>query len=211
MKLRDLKIYLNNILKKESYLLKVNEIENVFNIIESDVKKDLDIIIKDIYKQYNKIYNLNLDISLKDLSRIKNKKIKGKNIFDRLIRDKKRLLKILKQNNILKTSDNDIILKKSLNNEFYRIKRIINTDSHRIIEQTKDLWFNNAKKIKNIEKFWKCSFNNSRDEHKKMNNQKADNNGYFYTKSGHKTKYPGGFGIASLDCNCNCKIEIRII
>lgn len=211
MKLRELKKIINNILLYENYSLISNEINKVFDIINADVEKDLNIIIKDVYKKYNNIYNLNLDISLKDLSRIKNKKIKGKNIFERLLRDKKRLLKIFKQHNILKSSEKDNMLKKIVDSEFYRIKRIVNTDSHRITEQTKDLWFNKAKNIKNIEKIWKCSFKNSRDAHKKMHGQIADEEGYFYTSKGEKTKYPGGFGIASLDCNCNCKVEIRII
>ncbi len=45
-----------------------------------------------------------------------------------------------------------------------------------------------------------------RDDHRKMDGQIADEDGFFTAPNGKKAQYPGGFGVAEQDINCRCVI-----
>lgn len=46
----------------------------------------------------------------------------------------------------------------------------------------------------------------ARDAHRAMDGQVSDNGGYFTAPDGHRTRHPGGFGVARLDINCRCAV-----
>jgi hypothetical protein len=184
------------------------EIAKVYAFLAKNINADLEKLIIATFKKYSEQLKVNVVALNRETRRLIESKIKGRNIFDRLARNEKNLIISLK--NVLSKQDlkdKTKIASKIISKEFNSLKRIIKNTTHVVKEQAKDLFFDKAKKLINIKKQWTCIFRNSRDEHKKMHKQLADENGYFTAPSGEKTKSPGRFGVARLDINCNCFIK----
>jgi hypothetical protein len=185
-------------------------IHKKYKYIVDNISNTLDKRIIGTWKNNNRSLRLDLDLSKIEREKLKNKKVKGKNIFQRIISHRNQLIRdfkrIIKQEEAKKKKS----LRERLRSEYYKVKRTVVTDSHRIIENTKSTFYDKAiQKNENIEKVWICRFVRSRDAHKEMHEQVADENGYFTAPTGEKTKYPGGFGIAKLDINCHCRVKLR--
>ena len=106
----------------------------------------------------------------------------------------------------LKTKKQNLL--KRFDKESKRTKRLFNVDNHRIKEKVKQFGMDLADRLGfEFDRQWNCTFQNSRDAHIKMHEQIADKDGYFHTE-GFKTKSPGGFGVARLDCNCKCYVTV---
>ena len=102
------------------------------------------------------------------------------------------------------------------------IKKIITTNFYNMGEETaKRILLNEMNTYKEmfdlvgtddmtIEKKWRYTYRSKveRSWHKRMNNQIADDKGYFKSPLGNKTKAPRLFGKASEDCSCKCEMEI---
>lgn len=85
--------------------------------------------------------------------------------------------------------------------DFEAIMRVAETDSHRVANKAA---FDTAKKAGAKYKTWNCVFHNSRDTHMDLHATTIGIDDYFVTFAGHRTLYPGAFGVADEDCNCQC-------
>lgn len=102
-------------------------------------------------------------------------------------------------------------IKEATEKNAYMIKRIIQTEAHRVQNQARQDGVEKAegKGIK-VNKIWHTAQDQAvRDAHQEMEGQVAKD-GYFYY-NGAKTLYPGGFGIPELDINCRCSVETKTI
>lgn len=86
------------------------------------------------------------------------------------------------------------------------IMRVAETDAHRMLNESA---YMTAKKAGAKTKKWVCTFHNSRDTHMDLHGQTVGIDDYFVTFNGHKTLYPGEFGIAEEDCNCQCYLRFK--
>ena len=85
--------------------------------------------------------------------------------------------------------------------------RIIETEAHR---DSNAGAFHTATRAGAKEKVWKTMLDDRvRDSHQYLEGVVAPINGEFYSADGHKTKYPGQWGIPEEDINCRCWLEYR--
>lgn len=184
------------------------EIAKIYAFLSKNIYTDLEKLVTATFKKYSDEFKVKITVLNREARRLIETKIKGRNILDRLERNKKNLIVSLKKVFTKKDlKDKAKMANKLINKEFNSLKRLIKNSAHVIKEQSKELFFDKAKNIIKINKEWTCIFRNSRDEHKKMHRQLADDKGYFKAPTGEKTKFPGGFGVARLDINCNCFIK----
>lgn len=84
----------------------------------------------------------------------------------------------------------------------YDIKRVVETDAHRVYNAAK---FTGAKKSGAKKKTWNCMMlPTSRDSHVYLDGVTIPMDAEFYSINGGSTLYPGQWGIAEEDCNCVC-------
>lgn len=202
MKLRELRQVLNDLMNTLDDKNIRKEVNKTYKYINQELAKDLDSSVAGTFAGTAKQIQVDITLNKKDKNKIINSKVKRKTIFDRITRNSKKLIKDIRKIGI----DNKINMKKRFNREYNNTKRIVRTDSHRIIERTKNFCNSLANRAGYKTKGrWICSFKNSRDAHIRMHNQ-LEENGYF-SIDGYRTKYPGGFGVAKLDINCHCKVK----
>lgn len=207
MKLRELRKVLNDLMSVLDDKNVKKEVGKTYKYINQELANDLNSSVNATFSGTAKQIQIDIILNKKDKNKIINSKVKGKSIFDRITRNSKKLIKDIRKIGI----DNKLSLKKRFNREYNNTKRIIRTDSHRILERTKNFCNSLANKAGFETKGrWICSFKNSRDAHIRMHNQINDSDGYF-SIDGLKTKYPGGFGVAKLDINCHCKVKYERI
>ena len=203
MKLRELKQVLNDLMSVLDDKNVKKEVGKTYKYINQELAKDLNSSVNATFSGTAKQIQVDIILNKKDKNKIINSKVKRKTIFDRITINGKKLTKDIKKIGL----DNKLNIKKRFNREYNNTKRIIRTDSHRILERTKNFCNSLANKAGFETKGrWICSFKNSRDAHIRMHNQINDSDGYF-SIDGFKTKYPGGFGVAKLDINCHCKVK----
>lgn len=86
----------------------------------------------------------------------------------------------------------------------YDIKRVVETDAHRIFNAA---LFTGAKKAGATKKTWNCMMlPTSRDSHIYLDGVTIPIDAEFYSINGGSTLYPGQWGIAEEDCNCVCTL-----
>lgn len=203
MKLRELRKVLNDLMKSLDDKNVRREVNKTYKYINQELAKDLDSSVSATFAGTAKQIQVDITLNRKDKNKLIKSKVKRKSIFDRITRNGKKLVKDIKRIGL----ENELSMKKRFKREYNNTKRIIRTDSHRIIERTKNFCNSLANRLGYQTKGrWVCSFKNSRDAHIRMHDQINDENGYFEI-DGYKTKYPGGFGIAKLDINCHCKVR----
>lgn len=85
------------------------------------------------------------------------------------------------------------------------------TETHRVVEGTRDVAYTQALKFVKFDVFWTSAHDaRTRHTHIKLDGQKRNAEGYFEI-DGHRATHPGGFGVASLDCRCRCSTYIENI
>ena len=90
------------------------------------------------------------------------------------------------------------------------ILRIIDTEAHRDYN-TGVYDAGKQSGIAGLKKKWFTMMDNKvREQHSYLNGVKVGLDDYFYTDSGDKALYPGGFGVPELDCNCRCFVTLSI-
>lgn len=194
--IKDIKLYLDTLFNKlaydthknllKEYQLKYNTLntEYVTNVINKyNFKKRIDTHLSKLFKTVKSIFRkVNTEFKL------------NINKIDEVFK------KVLKQ------SSND--LNKRFKVFYRRIKFIKNQESHRIKEKIKSKTAEIINKKVRVMLMWVSKHDSHvRKEHKILDGQLRTINGYF-NYHGHKTKYPGGFGIAKLDLRCRCKTKI---
>lgn len=172
-----------------------------YDTINKKIDLGFDTTIDTTINSSSKRLRMDIDISIPKKKKIKLKKTKGLNVFQRITRQGKKLAKDIKKIGL----DNKLSLKSRLKRAKNAVVRVVRTEGHRIKEEIKGECVNIGKNFGlKIRRKWNCIFKNSRDTHQKMHGQYEDENGYFYSPAGGKTKNPGGFGEASEDINCQC-------
>lgn len=211
MKLVELKKMLTNIIKffkktdkKNKKIIK--KINDAYNLISNNTETEVNKLVSSTFKKTAKNLQLEININKEQLKNLTNSKTKGLSIFNRLKISKNNFISQVKTLNF--SDENKKTLKSKLKYEYFKVKRIIRTDSHRIREKTKN-YVSKIADRRNIKytKTWICIFKNSRDSHISMHGQLSDENGYFTAPTGEKTEFPGGFGVARLDINCQCRVK----
>jgi len=98
-----------------------------------------------------------------------------------------------------------------LENDAVKSKRVVQTEAHRVREESKQQSYEKAAKMGiEFEKVWVSTLDSrTRKDHQKLDGQIADKDGYFHIGR-FKTKSPGNFGIASEDINCRCTTITRL-
>jgi SPP1 gp7 family putative phage head morphogenesis protein len=82
------------------------------------------------------------------------------------------------------------------------------TEGHRIQEAARDVAYDDALKVTDFNVLWtSASDSRVRPRHRSLNGAKRGDDGYFEI-DGLRAKYPGGFGVASMDCRCRCSTYI---
>lgn len=203
MKLRELRKTLNDLMLtlKEDNISK--EVKKTYTYINQELAKDLNSNVSAVFSGTAKQIQVDIQLNKKAKKELINSKVKGKSIFDRISNNGNKLIKDIKKIGL----KSEFSIKKRFKREYTKTKRIVRTDSHRILERTKNTCNTLANKAGyKTQGRWICMFKNSRDAHIRMHNQISSDDGYFEI-DGNKTKYPGGFGIAELDINCQCKIK----
>ncbi len=178
-----------------------------YDTINKKIDAGFDTTIETTINSSSKRLRMDIDISIPQKKKIKNKKTNGLNTFQRITRQGKKLARDIKQIGL----DKKLTIKSRLKRAKNAVIRVVRTEGHRIKEEVKGECVNIGKKMGlKVIRIWNCVFKNSRDAHMRMHKQREDNNGYFHI-DGHKTKNPGGFGIAELDINCQCYTSIERI
>ena len=88
------------------------------------------------------------------------------------------------------------------------ILRLIDTEAHRdyntaVYDAGKQSGKSNLHKM-----WWTQMDERVRDEHQYLNGVKVGIDDYFYSASGERALYPGGFGVPDLDVNCRCFVTL---
>lgn len=97
-------------------------------------------------------------------------------------------------------------LQKTLGFSSTKAKRVARTEAGRVQTLSRMESAEHAEKYAKMTKIWNATLDNEvRSSHRILDNQKADEEGYFHFR-GAKAKGPHLFGIASLDINCRCSI-----
>lgn len=180
-------------------------IDKTYNTLNTRVYKDMDLNVDKTFKSLINRLKIDILLSKKEKVNLINTKTKGITLFQRIKINGQILARdIIKKIGIKKK----LSIKNRLKKAFRKVKTIVGIETHKIIEKTKLFFGKKANKIVELEKEWVCRFINSRDLHKQLHGQVVDINDNFKI-DGYTALYPGGFGIASMDCNCHCKIKIR--
>ena len=212
--------------KKELDRLYKSYLNEAYNKLDILLKQSLE---EQARKQYNYMYRAiergvqqNLPrgtLTSADIRRAINRSIGGYTIGERLSRHKATLFKNLttemqkqiRQGIAEGMSQGDSIdrmtktIKQQMNTSRYNARRIARTEAHRIREWGNNWAMRDAKKVTDMfDKEWLAtSDSRTRDTHRRLNGQFADEKGYFHV-DGKTTDYPGNFGIASEDIHCRC-------
>ncbi len=98
-------------------------------------------------------------------------------------------------------------LKEVLENDATKAKRIVQTESNRIMNNARNDAINHAVSQGVIlKKVWQATLDDkTRDRHGELDGKAADKDGLFHM-SGYSAAFPGDFGVASLDINCRCSV-----
>ena len=97
-------------------------------------------------------------------------------------------------------------LKNITNVDYNKSLRIAKTEGHRIQQEaTYDVQKRAIQKGADVVKQWDSTLDSrTRPTHRMLDGQIVEVDGYFKSESGYKALYPGGFNVASEDCNCRC-------
>lgn len=97
-------------------------------------------------------------------------------------------------------------LKNVTNVTYNKTLRIAKTEGHRIQQEaTYNVQQRAIAKGADVVKQWDSTLDGkTRPTHRALDGQIVEVDEYFKSESGYKALYPGGFGIASEDCNCRC-------
>lgn len=175
------------------------KVDTVYSQITNEISIDLTKTLKTTVKNTSKGVSIDLEFTDKQAKKIIKRPVGGKNVFQRLLTRKNKLKKDIK------TIKDENTLKNRVIREFNRTKRIINNETHRIIETGKDVVYKVAPE--KLRKKWVAMLKNTRDAHLKLHNT-YDKNGIFEV-DGYTTQYPSGFGVGYLDINCRCKLILE--
>ena len=90
--------------------------------------------------------------------------------------------------------------------DYNKSLRIAKTEGHRIQnESAYNVQVRAKQKGADIVKQWDSTLDSrTRPTHRMLDGQIVEVDGYFKSESGNKALYPGGFNVASEDCNCRC-------
>lgn len=99
-------------------------------------------------------------------------------------------------------------LKDVAEKDAYMVKRIVQTEAHRVQNEARNDAVNKAQDLGiKVKKIWHTAQDDAvRDAHADMEGQEAKD-GLFTAPTGETTEYPGGFGVPELDINCRCTVE----
>ncbi len=97
-------------------------------------------------------------------------------------------------------------LKNITNVDYNKSLRIAKTEGHRIQQEaTYDAQKRAIQKGADVVKQWDSTLDGkTRPTHRALDGQIVEVDEYFKSESGYKALYPGGFNVASEDCNCRC-------
>lgn len=97
-------------------------------------------------------------------------------------------------------------VKNTTNVDYNKSLRIAKTEGHRIQQEaTYNVQKRAIEKGANVVKQWDSTLDGkTRNTHRMLDGQIVGVDEYFESESGYKALYPGGFGVASEDCNCRC-------
>ena len=97
-------------------------------------------------------------------------------------------------------------LKNITNVDYNKSLRIAKTEGHRIQQEaTYDVQKRAIQKGADVVKQWDSTLDGkTRPTHRALDGQIVEVDEYFKSESGYKALYPGGFNVASEDCNCRC-------
>lgn len=93
------------------------------------------------------------------------------------------------------------------------VQKIIDTETHRVINTSIQEVGNITKEIygSEITKTWETMLDDRvRDTHDYLQGYTVKLDEEYYTYNGDHALFPGGFGIASEDCNCRCWVTLQI-
>lgn len=92
----------------------------------------------------------------------------------------------------------------------FKAKTVAITEAGRVQSISRLESAEHAQKYANLEKYWSSTLDNEvRTSHRILDDQKADEEGYFHFK-GHKAIAPLMFGVASLDIRCRCSVAFTV-
>ena len=97
-------------------------------------------------------------------------------------------------------------LKNITNVDYNKSLRIAKTEGHRIQQEaTYDVQKSAIQKGADVVKQWDSTLDGkTRPTHRSLDGKIVGVDEYFKSESGYKALYPGGFNVASEDCNCRC-------
>ena len=97
-------------------------------------------------------------------------------------------------------------LKNITNVDYNKSLRIAKTEGHRIQQEaTYDVQKRAIQKGADVVKQWDSTLDGkTRPTHRSLDGKIVGVDEYFKSESGYKALYPGGFNVASEDCNCRC-------
>ena len=97
-------------------------------------------------------------------------------------------------------------LKNVTNVDYNKSLRIAKTEGHRIQQEaTYDVQKRAIQKGADVVKQWDSTLDGkTRPTHRSLDGKIVGVDEYFKSESGYKALYPGGFNVASEDCNCRC-------
>lgn len=197
-----------------------NDLDNVLTKsltkeAKSNYKKTLDELKKKIKKGFP-----NENLSEKMIEKELNKTIGGRTLKQRLKLGSNNLYKNASksmQDNILKNIREHVDkgesidkmtrdIKKILDTDTYKARRIARTESHRMNEYSNYEGMQEMQKIAPFKREWlSTNDGRTREDHRHLNGKFEDKDGYFRI-GGMMAKYPSDFGIASQDIHCRCTV-----
>lgn len=97
-------------------------------------------------------------------------------------------------------------IKKILDTDTYKARRIARTESHRMNEYSNYEGMQEMQKIAPFKREWLATKDGrTREDHRHLDGKFEDKEGYFKI-GGMMAKYPGGFGYAREDIHCRCTV-----
>jgi SPP1 gp7 family putative phage head morphogenesis protein len=209
---------------RKKFKILIKKIEEAINMAYNAILKIMNTTLRAFSKDrflktlFNTSKNAKINVSQQSVDKVEKvvkqvltSNVAGKTLTKRINRNNKNIISEVKRiiKKMTKAGKSIPDMAKKLKEKFdidkNKALRIAWTESHRIKEESTYRGYEEMKEVGiEFDRQWISTLDvKTRDKHRTLDGQIADKEGWFHCGD-HRTKFPGGFGVASLDIRCRC-------